>query len=81
MGQTTESEGFDEVNNRTMDYSDRSGTLQSVVVVQHPKTDIGFYKPNLSGSGHSNKSYLQATGNINVDLGGFDENEGELPST
>lgn len=64
-----------------MDYSDRSGTLQSFVVEQHPKTDIGFYKPSMSGSGHSNKSYLQATGNINVNLGGFDENEGELPSS
>lgn len=65
-----------------MDYSDRSGTLQSVVVEQHPKTDIGFYKPNMDGSGKSStKSYLQATGNINVNLGGFDENEGELPSS
>lgn len=62
-----------------MDYSDRSGTLQSVVVQEHPKTDIGFYKPKASVGSH--KSYLQASGNISVDLGGFDENEGELPSS
>lgn len=50
----------------------------------HPKTEYekGFYKPSMSrGSVSSDKSYLQATGNINVNLGGFDENEGELPSS
>lgn len=59
------------MNNRTVDYSDRSGTFTSVVI-QHPRTDEGFYKPQ-------QKSYLQNSGEIHVQFGNFEE-EQELPS-
>lgn len=34
-----------DVNNMTVDYSDRTDTLQSLEIEQPPKTDQGFYKP------------------------------------
>lgn len=38
---------FNEVNNRTMEYTSRSGTLATVQAQQHPKTEYeqGFYHP------------------------------------
>jgi hypothetical protein len=45
-------------------------------VEQHPKTEYeqGFYKPGLEKSNSSlQKDYLQATGNIKVNFGGFDD--------
>jgi len=64
LGQTSASGDFDEVNNRTMDFSDRSDTLKSLVLEQHPRTEYenGFYKPPQGlGSSRGNtqtKDYL-----------------------
>lgn len=66
-----------------MEYTSRSGTLASVQPEQHPKTEYehGFYHPQLVQSNSSNKDYLQHSGKIQVNFGGFDEDDAELPSS